>query len=81
MAMASFANVPTVSLRRALGIRARRPSAYASCIGARLRGGKHPSAPPGAGGRRNVGWQNAFVQAGQGCRGATRGARRGAAAA
>lgn len=44
-----------------------RPSAHALCVGATLKGQKHPTPTPGAGGMRNVGWQNSFVAASASC--------------
>lgn len=44
-----------------------RPSAHALCVGATLRGQRHTAATPGAGGMRNVDWQNSFVAASASC--------------
>ena len=49
--------------RALLGFRARRADARNLCIGKKLRGERHPSASPGAGGMRNVGWQKKFKEA------------------
>lgn len=54
MAKISFGRVPTVTVRRALGIKARRAGAGQICIKGALTG-KHYSKPPmGMGGRNNV---------------------------
>ena len=56
-------------LRLMVGMRAHAPSAFNRCVGARLKGQKHPAAPQGSGGKENPGWRNAFKSAVQGCRG------------
>lgn len=54
-------------MRVILGIPGHAPSAHARCVGATLRGQSHPAAPPGSGGKENVGWRNTFVQASRSC--------------
>ncbi len=54
-------------LRMLFGIPAHAPSAHARCVGATLRGQSHPAAPPGSGGKENVGWRNTFTQASKSC--------------
>lgn len=61
------AGLPVKTLRRLVGIDAHRPSAFAACVGGQLKKKDHPPAPIGAGGRRNVGWQNMFIQAAKAC--------------
>lgn len=59
---------PTVySLRRALGLKARRPSARNACIGAALKGQSFP-APAGMGGRHNKDLHAAFAEASRRCK-------------
>lgn len=61
---------PTVySLRRALGLKARRPNRFNACIAAQLRGKKYGSAPAGMGGRHNKEAHAAFKAAVAACRG------------
>lgn len=64
---AQVAGLPVKTLRRLVGIPAHRPSAFASCVGEKLKDKLHPPAPIGAGGRRNVGWQKMFVEAARNC--------------
>lgn len=47
----------------------KRASAFNSCVGARLRGQRYATPPPGQGGRRDVRIQNAFTQAVGACAG------------
>jgi len=47
--------------------RAKRPSSFNLCIASKLKGQSHPSAPEGAGGMRNVGWQKKFIEAAAAC--------------
>lgn len=54
--------------RALLGFRARRADHRNLCISGKLKGKKHPSAPVGAGGMRNEGWQNAFKRAAEECK-------------
>lgn len=72
MAMKSFGSVPTVTVRRILGIQARKPGNFQRCIGAALKDGTHASAPVGMGGRNNKDWQGKFYDAAKGCGGSTR---------
>lgn len=59
---------PTVySLRRALGLKARRASARNACIGAQLRGKKYAKPPAGMGGRNNKAVRDAFTSAVRTC--------------
>jgi len=67
MAMISFAKVPTVTVRRALGLRARRPGAYQLCIRSKLKGKKYPTPPKGMGGRWNVEVWQAMYDAAKAC--------------
>ena len=53
--------------RALLGFRARRADARNLCIAGKLRGKKHPEAPTGTGGMRNVGWQKKFKEAVTAC--------------
>lgn len=53
--------------RALLGFKARRADHRNLCIAGKLKGQKHPSAPAGAGGMRNVGWQDRFRKAAQEC--------------
>ncbi|MBU1213490.1 MAG: hypothetical protein KJ587_19820 [Alphaproteobacteria bacterium] len=53
--------------RALLGFRARRADAINLCITGKLKGKKHPSAPVGVGGMRNVGWQGLFISAKHEC--------------
>ena len=54
-------------IRVMLGIPGHKASAHARCVGATLKDQKHPAAPPGSGGKENVGWRNLFVQASRAC--------------
>jgi len=54
--------------RSLLGFRARRADHRNLCISGKLKGQKHPSAPVGAGGMRNAGWQAAFTRAQAECK-------------
>jgi len=67
MAMISFGKVPTVTVRRVLGIRARRPGAGQLCIKGQLSGKKYPKPPTGQGGRNNVEVWRALYDAGKAC--------------
>lgn len=49
--------------------RAKRPSSFNLCVSGKLKGQKHPSAPKGAGGMRNKGWQEQFIKAVHECSG------------
>lgn len=61
--------IATTTLRRIAGIQARRPSAFAACVGGQLRGQSYPTPPRGMGGRRNLAVQAAFKAAVQSCKG------------
>jgi hypothetical protein len=67
MAKISFAKVPTVTVRRALGMRARRPGAFQLCVRGHLKGKKYPKPPPGRGGRWNVEVWRAMYDAAKAC--------------
>lgn len=67
MAMVSFGKVPTVTVRRVLGIRARRPGAGQLCIKEQLTGKKYPTPPVGMGGRNNVEVWRAMYDAAKAC--------------
>lgn len=54
-------------IRVMLGIPGHKPSAHALCVGAKLRGKTHPSAPPGSGGKENPGWRGMFITASREC--------------
>lgn len=54
--------------RALLGFRARRADPRNLCVSGKLRGQKHPSAPAGAGGMRNKGWQEKFAEANRACK-------------
>jgi len=53
--------------RALLGFRARRADSRNLCISGKLKGQSHPSAPAGAGGMRNKGWQEQFKKAAREC--------------
>ena len=53
--------------RALLGFRARRADQINLCISGKLKDKDHPSAPAGAGGMRNVGWQEMFIKAKHDC--------------
>lgn len=67
MSKLSFARVPTVTVRRVLGIRARRPGAGQLCIKGQLTGKKYAKPPAGMGGRNNVEVWRALYDAGKAC--------------
>jgi len=67
MAKLSFARVPTVTVRRVLGIRARRPGAGQLCIKGHLSGKKYSKPPKGMGGRNNVAVWQAMYDAAKAC--------------
>jgi hypothetical protein len=56
-------------IRVMMGMRGHAPSNFNRCVGAALRGQRHPAAPPGAGGKENRGWRGQFTAAVQRCRG------------
>lgn len=62
--------IATTTLRRIAGIRARRPSWFAACIGGQLRKTTYAKPPAGMGGRRNVAVHEAFKRAVASCKGA-----------
>lgn len=64
----SNGSATTYSLRRALGVKAKRPSGFNACVGSKLRGGKFSKPPTGMGGRHNKAVQNAFTSAVQSCK-------------
>lgn len=47
----------------------KRPSAFNSCVGARLRDQRYPTPAPGLGGKRDQRIQSAFTQAVRACAG------------
>lgn len=67
--MAQVAGLPVRTLRRMVGIPAHRPSAFNACIGARLKGQRYPTPPPGMGGQKDVRIQRAFTDAVHACAG------------
>lgn len=67
MAKISFGRVPTVTVRRALGIPARRPGAGQLCIKGQLTGKKYATPPAGMGGRNNVEVWRAMYDAAKAC--------------
>jgi len=67
MAKISFARVPTVTVRRVLGIQARRPGAFQLCVRGQLKGKTYPTPPPGMGGRWNVEVWRAMHDAARAC--------------
>lgn len=79
MAMISFARVPTVTVRRALGIKARRPGAFQLCIKGQLTGKSYPKPPVGQGGRNNVTVWQALYDAAKSCGANIKKARPGSA--
>lgn len=67
--------------RALLGFQARRPDHINMCVSGELKGKSHPSAPMGAGGMRNRGWQEMFAAARAKCAGGRARTRRAPAAA
>lgn len=67
MAKISFAKVPTVTVRRALGIKARQPGAGQLCIKGQLSGKKYAKPPDKMGGRNNVAVRQAMYDAAKAC--------------
>jgi hypothetical protein len=67
MAKISFARVPTVTVRRALGIKARRAGAGQICIAGQLKGKSYAKPAPGTGGRNNVAVHQAMYDAAMAC--------------
>ena len=66
----SNGSVTIYSLRRALGLPSRRPSAFNACVAGALRGpGKFPKPAPGMGGRHNKAVHAAFASAAKSCAG------------
>jgi hypothetical protein len=57
-------------IRVMFGVPGHAPSNFNRCVGAALRGQKHPAAPPGGGGKENRGWRASFTAAVHRCRGA-----------
>lgn len=64
----SNGSLTVYSLRRAVGVKAKRPSGFNACIGAKLRGGKFSKPAPGMGGRNNQAVRSAFKSAVASCR-------------
>jgi hypothetical protein len=62
----SNGSLTVYSLRRAIGMKARKPSARNACIAGKLKGRKFPR-PPGMGGRYNEDLHNAFREAAKSC--------------
>lgn len=61
---------PTVySLRRALGLKARKPNRFNACVSAQLKGKKYGTAPQGMGGRHDQRIRDAFKAAVAACKG------------
>lgn len=67
MAKISFARVPTVTIRRVLGIPARRAGAFQMCVAGKLKGGTFPKPPSPMGGRHNVKVHQAMYDAAKTC--------------
>lgn len=65
--MAQVAGLPIRTLRRMVGIPAHRPSAFNSCIGAKLEGQKYSKPAPGMGGQKDARIQKAFTEAVRTC--------------
>ena len=63
----SNGSLTVYSLRRAVGMKARRPSPRNACIGAALRGKSYAKPAPGMGGRNNMAVRQAFISAVKGC--------------
>jgi hypothetical protein len=63
----SNGSLTVYSLRRALGMKARKPNSFNACVAGKLKGRKFPR-PPGMGGRYNEDLHDAFRQAVQECR-------------
>jgi len=67
MAKISFGRVPTVTVRRALGIKARRAGAGQICIKGLLQGKKYAKPAVGTGGRNNIVIHQALYDAAKSC--------------
>ena len=69
MAQVTKANgsLTVYSLRRAVGIKARRSSGRNACIGSKLKGAKYAKPSVGMGGRHNKSVQEAFKRAVASC--------------
>ena len=63
----SNGSLTVYSLRRAVGLKARRPSGRNACIGASLRGRSYSKPPVGMGGRHNQAVRAAFSAAVRSC--------------
>lgn len=64
----SNGSLTVYSLRRAVGVKAKRASGFNACIGAKLRGQRYTKPPVGMGGRHNQAVRGAFKSAVAGCR-------------
>ena len=67
MAKVSFARVPTVTVRRVLGIPARRAGAFQICVKGHLTGKSYSKPAVGMGGRNNVVVWQAMYDAAKAC--------------
>lgn len=81
MAKVNFARVPTVTVRRALGIPARRAGAFQNCVRGALTGKTYAKPPRGMGGRNNVAVHQAMFDAAAQCGARIKKPRPGTAAA
>ncbi|MEM2905026.1 MAG: hypothetical protein QW587_04725 [Candidatus Bathyarchaeia archaeon] len=67
MAKISFGKVPTVTVRRVLGIPARRPGKFQLCVKGQLSGKTYEKPPKGMGGRWNIEVWQAMYDAAKAC--------------
>lgn len=65
----SNGSLTVYSLRRAIGMKARRPNRFNACVGAYLKGKNYGSALPGMGGRHDSRIRDAFKAAVAACKG------------
>jgi hypothetical protein len=63
----SNGSLTVYSLRRAVGIKARRASGRNACIGSKLKGHKYAKPAVGMGGRHNKAVRDAFIAAVRSC--------------
>lgn len=69
MAKARTANFGRYAIRMAMGVKAKRSSAFNACVGAQLKGKKYSGAAPGKGGRLDPRIRSAFTSAVNSCKG------------
>ena len=68
MAKAKTANFGRYAIRMAMGIPAKRASAFNACVGAALKGKSYSTPAPGTGGRNDKRIQSAFTAAVNACK-------------